>query len=104
MKLRVLIMALLTALLLVQSSTATAQKRKRTGHTRTRVDRWYVFISPDGDFTLSFPDKPNREADATGPVTPITNYGLYTENGMRFSVNFQGMNTYPNPRLVNEWN
>jgi hypothetical protein len=33
------------------------------------IDGWYVFISPDGDFTLSFPEKPIREPDGQGPRT-----------------------------------
>jgi hypothetical protein len=104
MKLRILTIALLTSLLLIQPSTGTAQKGKRNRHAQTRIDRWYVFVSPDGDFTLSFPEKPNLEADASGPVTPITSYGLYTENRMRFSINFTEVPGDPNSRLANEWN
>jgi len=104
MKFRILTSALLISLLIFQPSGGIAQKGKRSKQTRTRADRWYVLVSPDGDFTLSFPDTPNREADAAGPITPITTYGLHTKNRMRFSVNFQGLSANPDPHLANEWN
>jgi hypothetical protein len=63
-----------------------------------------VLVSPDGDFTLSFPQKPTREPDGQGPHTPIKSYGLHTENQMRFSINFQGIAEGPDWRLANEWN
>jgi hypothetical protein len=103
MKLGILTTLLLASLLLIQPSTGIAQRGKRSKHPRIRVDRWYVLVSTEGDFTLSFPEKPSREADAPGPVTPITSYGLNTKNRMRFSVNFQGMSAAPNSRLANEW-
>jgi hypothetical protein len=81
-----------------------AQRARTRKHDVATPDRWYVFVSPDGDFKLSFPQKPIREPDGQGPRTPIRNYGLNTENGMRFSINFQGMAAGPNWSLANEWN
>jgi hypothetical protein len=106
MKLRVLAPTLVSLLLfqpLIGKGTF-AQRAKRTRQTRSRVQPWYVFVSPDGDFTLSFPGKPSREADEPGPNSPVKTYGLYTENSMRFSVNFQNGFGDPNSRLANEWN
>ncbi len=103
MELRILTTALVAAILLIQPSIGTAQTGKRSRRAPAQIDRWYVFVSPDGDFTLSFPDKPNRESDGDGPVTPILSYGLYTQNGMRFSINFQGTSGDPNAPLHNEW-
>ncbi|SRR5258707_9434271 len=104
MKLRILTTALLTGILLIQPSIGTAQKGKRNKHVPAQIDRWYVFVSPDGDFTLSFPDKPNREADEPGPVTAFKSYGLYTQNRMRFSINFTQLSSDPNSSVTNEWN
>ena len=104
MKLRILTTALLIGILLIQPSIGTAQKRKRSKHAPAQIDRWYVFVSPDSDFTLSFPDKPNREADEPGPITVYKSYGLYTQNQMRFSITFTEVPGDPNSRLANEWN
>jgi len=104
MRLRILTTALLAGILLIQPPIGTAQKRKRSKHAPAQIDRWYVFVSPDGDFTLSFPERPNREADEPGPVTAFKSYGLYTQNAMRFSVNFTEVPGDPNSRLANEWN
>lgn len=99
-----LIMATLLAALLILTSSITAQQRKRTKRSHDGSNQWYVFISPNGEFKISFPDKPNREPDGEGPVTPIQTYGLYTQNGMRFSLNFQGTHGDPDSKLNDEWN
>ena len=107
MKLRILTLALLLSLLAINASvrdSVLAQRSNKNTHRAAKVDRWYVLVGPDGEFTLSFPQKPDREADEAGPVTPIRSYGLYTQNGMRFSVNFQDVSPGPDWRLANEWN
>ena len=103
MKVRILTAALLTAAILVQPSIASAQNRKSIKQSRAQTDRWYVLVGPDGDFTLSFPEKPNREADETGPDCVFKSYGLYTQNGMRFSVNFSQLPIDPNLPSANQW-
>ena len=103
MKVRILTAALLTAAILVQPSIASAQNRKSIKQSRTQTDRWYVLVGPDGDFTLSFPEKPNREADEPGPDSVFKSYGLYTQNGMRFSVNFSQLPMDPNLPSANQW-
>ena len=102
MQARLLTAALLAALL-IQTPSVTAQKRRTTKPSQNPTNQWYVFVSPDGDFRISFPEKPNREPDEDGPVTTIQSYGLYTQTGMRFSVNSQGSSGDPNSRLNNEW-
>jgi hypothetical protein len=107
MKLRILTPTLLVSLLLVQPLAGDhtfAQRAKRTKQARSQIQTWYVFVSPEGDFTLSFPRKPSREADEPGPNSPVKSYGLYTQNGMRFSVNSQAGSGDPNSPLANEWN
>jgi hypothetical protein len=84
------------------SSAIAQQPRTRKHSVAASVDRWYVFVSPDGDFTLSFPQKPTREPDGQGPTTSIKSYGLNTQNGMRFSINLQG--AAKGPSVANEWN
>jgi hypothetical protein len=106
MKVRILTLALILSFLAISASVGDSVLAQRTTKNRHRVAgiaRWHVFVSPDGDFTLSFPQKPDREPDAAGPVTVITSYGLYTQNGMRFSVNSQGSSGDPNSRLNNQW-
>jgi hypothetical protein len=103
-KLRIFTIALTTLVLASLYSGAFAQRTRTRKENIATVDRWYVLVSPDGDFTLSFPQKPNREADGQGPRTPIKSYGLYTENQMRFSINFQGLTEGPIWSLANEWN
>jgi hypothetical protein len=104
MKLRNLTTVLVISLLLIEPSIGAAQKGGRNTPARSITDRWYVFVSPDGDFTLSFPEKPIREPDGQGPRTPIQNYALNTQNGMRFSINFQGLAEGPIWSWANEWN
>lgn len=105
MKLRILTIVLASLVLASLRSGAIAQQpRTRKRSAAASVDRWYVFVSPDGDFTLSFPQKPTREADGQGPTTSIKNYGLNTQNGMRFSINFQGAAKGPIGSVANEWN
>jgi len=103
-KLRIFTIALATLVLASLYGGAFAQRARTPKHNIATVDRWYVFVSPDGDFTLSFPQKPNREPDGQGPRTPIKSFGLYTENRMRFSINFQGLAEGPIWSLANEWN
>ncbi|HEV7683670.1 MAG TPA: hypothetical protein VGO68_16195, partial [Pyrinomonadaceae bacterium] len=85
------------------SDSVLAQRAAKNKQRVVAIDPWYVFVSPEGDFTLSFPQRPNQEPDEPGPRTPIRSYALQTQNGMRFSINSQGSFAEPNPRLANEW-
>jgi len=90
MKVRILTAAILTVALLIPASIGNAQERKRTKQQRSKTNTWYTFVSPDGDFTLSFPREPSREPDEFGPATPVRIYSLYTVaagNRMMFHVN-----------------
>lgn len=83
---------------------ASAQGRRGFGRNKAQAtDRWYTFIGPDGDFTLAFPRKPNREQDTQGLVTLIRAYAVMTETGMHFSVNFQDLGGDPRSRRNNEY-
>lgn len=104
MKLRIFTIALASLVLVSLCGGAFAQRTRTRKHNIPTVDNWYVLVSPDGDFTLSFPQKPTREPDGQGPRTPIKSYGLHTENQMRFSINFQGIAEDPDWSLANEWN
>ena len=66
--------------------------------------RWYIFGSPDGDFTITFPEKPTLKQVEQGPVTLIRSYETTTADGTTFSVNFQDIGGDPNARESNEWN
>lgn len=106
MKVRFLSFALILSFSIINASVCDSVLAQRIKNRQrvTRIDPWYVFVSPDGDFTLSFPQRPNREPDEPGPKTPIKSYALQTQNGMRFSINSQGSFSEPNPHLANEWN
>ena len=71
---------------------------------RVASDGWYNLVSTDGAFAISFPEKPNQEPDGQGPNSAIHNYGLYSKNRMRFSINFQNAAGDPNSSINNEWN
>jgi len=106
MKVKILSFALILSFLAISASVRDSVLAQRTTKNRHRVagiDRWYVFVSPHGDFTLSFPEKPNREADESGPDSVFKSYGLYTQNGMRFSVNFSQLPMDPNLPSANQW-
>ena len=81
---------------------ASAQRRETSRHALTTV-KWYTFTSPDGDFRIDFPRKPDREEDAQGLVTTVRTYGVTVEDGMRFSINFQDIGGDPRSRQNNEW-
>jgi hypothetical protein len=84
---------------------AVAQEgRRHPGRNKAQAaDRWQTFTGPDGDFTLAFPQKPNREPDTQGVVTIIRAYSVTTESGMHFSVNFQDLGGDPRARRNNEY-
>lgn len=106
MKVRILAFALILSFLAISASvrdSVLAQRTTKNRHRVAEIDRWYVFVSPNGDFTLSFPEKPNREADEPGPDSVFKSYGLYTQNGMRFSVNLSQLPMDPNLPSANQW-
>jgi len=80
----------------------TSQRRKKS-LSRSIPESWYLFTSPDRDFTLRFPQEPKREPDAQGPTTMMRSYALNTEQGMRFSINFQDLGGDPRAAQNNEW-
>lgn len=106
MRVKFLTFALILSFSVINASVGDSVLAQRVKNRQriTRIDPWYVFVSPDGDFTLSFPQRPNREPDEPGVKTPIRTYALQTQNGMRFSINSQGSFSEPDPRLANEWN
>lgn len=106
MKSKPLTVFIAITVLLTSSLIGIAQKGKTTNHSRSRIGRWYVFVSPDGDFTLSFPERPSQEPDAAGPGSAIRTYSLYTEgpDRMLFHINFQDTPGDPNTPLQNAWN
>jgi hypothetical protein len=107
MKVGFLTLALILSFPVINASvcdSVLAQRPTKSTQRVAGIDRWYVFVSPDGDFRLSFPQRPSQEPDERGPATPIRSYGLNTQNGIRFSINSQGSFGEPNPRLANEWN
>ena len=104
MKLRIFTIALASVVMASLYAGAFAQRARKSKHNVAVVDRWYVLVSPDADFMLSFPQKPIRELDEQGPNSPIKSYALNTESGMRFSINFQGAAQGPIWSLANEWN
>jgi hypothetical protein len=103
MKLRILTTAVLTFAILIHASIGSAQKRKNTKQPRAKTNRWHIFVSPDGDFTSSFPEKPSRESDGTGPASPITIYSLYkvaAGNSMMFHINFRARSGDPDTKSL----
>jgi hypothetical protein len=87
----------------VQIDLRASAQRRETSRRALATARWYTFTSPDGDFRIDFPRKPDREEDAQGLVTTIRTYGVTVENGMRFSINFQDIGGDPRSRQNNEW-
>ncbi|MDT5124147.1 MAG: hypothetical protein QOC96_3629 [Acidobacteriota bacterium] len=83
---------------------AAAQVQRGSERSTTPVaGQWYTFTGPDGDFTLAFPRKPNREQDTQGVVTLIRAYSITIESGMHFSINFQDLGGDPRARRNNEY-
>jgi hypothetical protein len=103
-KLKIFTITLVSLVLASLCCGALAQRARTKKHNVAPADRWYVFISPDGDFTLSFPERPIRELDQQSPGTSIKSYAFNTQSGMRFSINFQSGADNPSRRLANEWN
>jgi hypothetical protein len=84
---------------------ATQVRRKRSDAAKPqhRNRERYIFRSPDGDFTISFPEKPELKQVEQGPVTLVRSYEVTTPNGKAFSVNFQDIGGDPNALENNEW-
>lgn len=107
MKVKFLTLALILSFPVTSALVCDNVLAKRPAKTKQRVagiDRWYVFKSPDGDFTLSFPQRPTQEPDEPGPLTAVRTYALRTQNGTQFSINSQGSFGDPRSPLSNEWN
>jgi len=71
---------------------------------QVRARNWHIFKSPDGDFTLAFPEKAKLQDVTEGPVTMIRGYGVTSNDGTNFSVNFHDIGGDPKLRENNEWN
>jgi hypothetical protein len=78
------------------------QTKKADTHGRS-AGPWYLFTGPEGEFTLSFPKQPSREADSEGQVTLIRTYDAVTDDGMYFSINFQDIGGDPRATENNTW-
>ena len=77
---------------------------KRTVRSRKpRVDQWFIFKGPDGEFTLAFPEKPALKQVEEGPITIVRSYEVTSQDGLVFSVNFQDIGGDPNAPESNEW-
>src|ERR1041385_2671107 len=63
---------------------------------------WFMFRSPDGDFTLDFPQKPERGKDFEGVISVVRTYDVYTDR-LDFHLNFQDIGGDPNARDRNEF-
>lgn len=50
------------------------QRTPRVTSATTATGRWYVFTSPDKDFVIEFPSKPQRLADDEAPSGTSRNY------------------------------
>jgi hypothetical protein len=107
MKVKFLTLALILSFTVTSAVICDSVLAKRPAKAKQRaagIDRWYVFKSPDGDFTLSFPQRPIQEPDEAGPLTAVRTFALRTQKGTQFSVNSQGSFGDPNSPLSNEWN
>jgi len=87
---------------------STAQASESKSPTRPKLKAkpgtWYIFKSPDGDFTLAFPEKPALKQVGQGPVTILRSYEVTTNEGTTFSINFQDIGGDPSASESNEWN
>lgn len=54
-------------------------KQTTQNKAQRRPGKWYIFTSPDHDFTIEFPSKPAREEDAPGIVGVIRRYSSTTD-------------------------
>ena len=90
-----------TLVIVLVANCVSSQRRKRTAKAPAAL--WYLFTSPDQEFTLRFPQKPNQEENAPGPITLIRSYEAVTKSGMRFGINFQDVGGDPRSRENNEW-
>lgn len=68
-----------------------------------RGRNWHIFKSPDREFSLSFPGKPNAEESTPGPFTDIRGYRFTTAGGLTFAINLQDIGGDPRATRSNEW-
>ena len=83
-------------------TSATTSSKPKAG--KRQAQNWYVFKSPDSDFTLQFPRKPDVQDVSEGPVTQIRYYDVTTEDGTTFSINFHDIGGDPRAPENNQWN
>jgi hypothetical protein len=84
-----------------QTPATTSSKPKAE---KRQPQNWPVFKSPDSDFTLQFPRKPDVQDASEGPITLIRYYGVTTEDGTTFSINFHDIGGDPRAPENNQWN
>jgi len=91
------------AVLLHAQARASTSTKPKAKNRKPRADQWYVFKSPDSDFTLQFPRKPDVQDVSEGPITLIRYYDVTTVDGTTFSINFHDIGGDPHARENNEW-
>lgn len=82
-------------------SKSRASQRARPSQT-VRTVEWYTFTSPDKDFTLMFPIKPERGEGGKGDLTLITEFGANTSD-VHFSINYQDLDIAADDPFFNEF-
>lgn len=91
------------ALLVYGQNRRSTSTQPKAGGQKSRANQWVVFKSPDGEFTLEFPEKPKPQDVSQGPVTLIRGFGVTTADGTNFSINLQDIGGDPLARENNEW-
>lgn len=64
--------------------------------------KWFLFRSPDGDFTLEFPARPKRIQDVQGAITVVRQY-VFADNIMLLSIAFEDYGGKPDSPENNDW-
>lgn len=100
---KVILLLLAIASMMCLAARIIPQTKKTGMPGRRSAGAWYVFTGPEGEFTLSFPKRPSREADSEGQVTLIRTYDAVTDDGMYFSINFQDIGGDPRATENNTW-
>ncbi|HEX8472608.1 MAG TPA: hypothetical protein VF666_01115 [Pyrinomonadaceae bacterium] len=100
---------LMTILLISAYTVKPQQTRQRQNNSlstpitaKSATPKWFLFQSPDGDFTLEFPAQPKRIQDLQGAITVVRQY-VFADNIMWLGIAFEDYGGKPDSPENNDW-
>lgn len=110
LKVSIFFIVILMAMLLTSTYGVMSQPIRRHQNSRptsptpdeSETLKWFLFRSPDGDFTIEFPAQPKRIQDIQGAVTVVRQY-TFADDTMWLGIAFEDYGGMPDSPENNDW-